>query len=136
MLLRIEPRPDQVLGEIGGCGDTDQAANPRRSGKGCKQHDPASHARPDEDLLPLGQRIENRDRVLRPAANGAQAEIAGRCAVAEIVEAQIGLSAALAIILQEQCLSAGHVGAEATQEHNARAGTGKTVVSDCRAIAA
>src|SRR5207248_193973 len=83
------------------------------------QHDPAAHARADQDLRPLGQRIDDRDRVLAPAADRAPGEIAARSAMPEIVEAHIAVPPPATVILQKQCFCAGHVGAKAAEEDDA-----------------
>ena len=100
-----------------------------------KQHDPAAHARADQDLPTLGQRVENRDRVLCPAADRPQRDIAARCAVPEIIEAHIGSATATAIFLEKRGLGPGHVGAKAAEENHTRTATGEPVVGDCCAIA-
>ena len=63
-LRRIEPRPDEILGEVGCRSDPDERVNSVDSRERGEQHDPAAHARADQDLSTLGQRIENGDRVL------------------------------------------------------------------------
>ena len=72
----------------------------------------------------------------RQRADRAVGEIAARCAVPEIVEAHIGAAAPAAIILEKQRLGAGHVGAEAAEEDDARRGAGEPAVGDCRAVRA
>ena len=49
--------------------DTDQRMDALRPGERRQQHDPAAHARPDQDLRPFGQLVENGDCVLGPAAD-------------------------------------------------------------------
>jgi hypothetical protein len=50
--------------------------------------------------------------------------------MAEMVEPQIRLPAAAAVILEIAGLGAGHVGTEPAEEHDARARSGKPVVGD------
>ena len=135
-LCRSEPGPQQLFGEIGGAGDANERCNALRARQRRQQHDPAAHARADEDLRTLGQRIDDGDGVLAPAPDCALGEIAARCAMAEIVEAQIGAPVATAIILEKQCLGSGHVGAEAAEEDDPRRVAREPVVGDCRAIGA
>src|ERR1700758_3231795 len=92
-----QSRPNEVLGEIGRRGDPNESVDARRPGERREQHDPPAHARPHEDLPPFGHRIENGDRILCPAADRAERDIAARSTVAEIVESHIGVSAAAAI---------------------------------------
>ena len=82
----------------------------------------------------LGQRIENRDRVFGPAADPPQSGIAARRAVSEIVEAHIGPPAAPGMLCEKRGLGAGHVGAEAAEEHDPRCGDGEPAVDDCCTI--
>lgn len=56
--------PHQGLGEIRRGGKADQPGNALRAGKGGKQHDPAAHRRSDEDLRPVGQRVDRGDGVV------------------------------------------------------------------------
>ena len=134
LLRHIEPRPKQILGEIRRRGDADQRMNARGAGECGQQHDPTAHARPDQDLRAFGQLVEHGNRVLGPAADRAQGELAARRAVAEIVEAHEGATAPAAIFVEKQRLGAGHVGAKAAQEHDPGRGAGEPVVGDCCAI--
>jgi len=131
MLRRTEPRPHEVLSEIGRRGNADQGVNAFGSGECREHHDPPAHARSHEDLRAFGQRIEHRHRVLCPAADGAQGDIAARSAVAEVVEAHESPASATAIIPKKQRLGAGHVGTEPAEEDDARDRSGKPVVGDC-----
>jgi len=99
-----------------------------------KQHDPAAHARADQDLSTLGQRIENRDRVLCPAADRPHGKIAARCPLSEIIKAHKSVPAAPAIFVEKRSLGSGHVGAEAAEKHHTRTATGEPVVGDCCSI--
>jgi hypothetical protein len=131
LLRQAEPRPYEILGEIGRRGDTDESANTFGSGKCHEHHDPPAHARSHEDLRAFGQRIENRNRVLCPAADGAQGDIAARSAVAEVVEAHESPASATAIILKKQRLGAGHVGTEPAEKDDTWGRSGDPVVGDC-----
>ena len=121
-LRRGEPRPQQLLGEIGRAGDADQR---RRSARG-RASAASSMIQPlmleptricgpsvSESMTAIAS---SRQRPIVP-----EREIAARRAVAEIVEAHIGAPAPAAIILQKQGLGAGHVGAEAAEEDDPRA---------------
>ena len=96
----LEAVPDQILGEIRGRGDADQAPDAIRPGKRGQEGDPAAHAGADQDLGPLGQLVDHGQGILGPAADGAGAEIAGGGAMAEIVEAQEGMPAGPAMLGQ------------------------------------
>jgi len=82
------------------------------------------------DLRPFRQRIENRNRVFRPAADRALRGVAARCAMAEIIEPQIGLPAAAAVILEITGLGAGHLGTEPAEKYDAGGRSGEPVVGD------
>ena len=130
----VESRPEEILGKVGCGGDADERVDPLGSRERGKQHDPPAHARADENLLTLGQRIENGDRILDPAADSPQGEITARYAVSEIIEANIGQPAAPAIFLEKRGLGSSHVGAEAAEEYNARGPAGEPPVGDCCTI--
>jgi hypothetical protein len=98
-LRRAEPRPQQFLSEIGRPGDADQPGHAPRPRQRREQHDPAAHARSDEDLRTGRQRIDDCDCVLLPASDRALGEVAARRAMPEIVETHKGASAVSAIIL-------------------------------------
>ena len=69
-LLRLgEAGPEEGLSEIRRRSDPHQCMNPLGTGERRKERDPPTHARPNEDLAPLRQRIEDCDRILGPAAN-------------------------------------------------------------------
>src|SRR5215469_3034583 len=93
--------------------------DPFGSGKRGEQHNPAAHARPDKDLPALGQRIDDRNRILGPPADRAQRKIAARSAMAEIVEAHIRIAATTAEILEKRRFGARHVGAESAEKNEA-----------------
>ena len=134
LLGRIEARPEEVFGEVRRCRDADERMDPRWPRERREQHDPPAHARPDQHLRPLHQRIEDRNRVFRPAADGAERGLAARCAVAEIVEAEVSLPAAAAVIREVKGFGAGHVGTEPAEEYDARGRSGEPAVGDGCAI--
>ena len=121
--------------EIGRRGDADECGHARGPCQGREEHDPAAHAGADQDLRPLGQCVQRRDGILGPDADRAILEAAGGLAVPLVVEAQEGLAALAAEILQRHGLGAGHVRHEAAQEHDARAPPGAAVIGDCDALA-
>jgi hypothetical protein len=56
-LRHIEARPDEILGEVGCRSDSDERVDTLDPGECCKRHDPPTHARSDQNLPALGQRI-------------------------------------------------------------------------------
>ncbi len=125
--------PHQVLGEVRGGGQADQAGDALRPGQGRQQHQPAAHARPHQDLRAGGQAVESQDRIGRPAADGAVDEPARGCAVPAIVEAQEGAAGGGTMRLQRPCLGAGHVRHEAAEEHDTGAGAVRPAIGQALA---
>ncbi len=136
LLFAGEPGPDQVLGEIGRGGGTEQSGHPVRPFQGRQQHDPAAHGGPHQHLGAVGQFIEHENRVLGPAADGAVGESAGGSPVTGVVETQEGLPARPAEALQRERLAAFHVGHQSGQEHDAGRLARGEVVGDSPAIIA
>jgi hypothetical protein len=104
------------------------------SGESRQQYDPSAHARSDKDLRALGQRVENRNRILRPAADRSQSDIAARRTMSEVVETHESVAAAPAIFLKERGFGSGHVRAETGAKQNTRGTTGEPPVGDCCTI--
>jgi hypothetical protein len=98
-LRRREPLRQQLFGEIRRRGNADKPGDSLRACHRREQHDPAAHARSYEDLGPLGQRIEDGDRVIAPAADCGLGEAAARFAMPEIVEPDIGVAAPTTVFL-------------------------------------
>ena len=82
----------------------------------------------------MGQRIENCDRVLCPAADAPQSDVAAGCPVSEIIKAHKSVPAAPAIFVEKRSLGSGHVGAEAAEKHHTRTATGEPVAGDCCSV--
>ncbi len=110
--------PHQRLGEVGRGGDTDQRGDAIRTGERGEQRDPAAHRRADQDQRSLGQPVDHGERIVGPAADGAVLEPAAAGTVAGVVEAQHGLAAFGAERGERGRLVAGHVAAEAGEEHD------------------
>ena len=72
--------------------------------------------------------------VVRPVADAAGEEVAGGGAVAGVVEAQVGLAAGARPGLEEMRLGAGHVGAEAAEEDDARPAPLAAAIGDAAAV--
>ena len=130
-MRRVEPFPEQILGEIGGGGDADERMDSLGSGQRRQQHDPAAHARPDQDLRAFGQFVDDGDRILDPAADRADGEVTARRPVAKIIEAHKGAAAPPAVFLEKERLGAGHVRPKSAQEHDPGGLAGEPVVGDC-----
>ncbi len=112
--------PDQRLGEIGRGREQKQGCDvlgtrPRR-----EQRDPGAHAGADENLRAIAQSVQHRERIVAPARDRAVAERARRGAVAEIVEAQIGVAARLGPGIERLGLGAVHVGVESAEPNDTR----------------
>src|SRR5262249_24993731 len=86
-----------------------------------EQHDPAAHRRADQDLRPLGQRVDDGERIIGPAPDRAVLEAAARGAMAAIVEADVGAARHPAAGLERARLGAGHVRPVAAEDHDAGA---------------
>ena len=116
----------------------DQAGDALRPAGGGQQHDPGAHARADQDLQARGDLVENRERVVAPAADRATGKPARRDAVAGIVEAHESQAARPAMAIERGRLGAAHVGGVAAEEDDsgsAQAVAGRRPpVADCRAI--
>src|SRR5215813_4470116 len=96
-LRRVKPGPDEILGEVRGGSNSHERVDSLDSRQSGQQHDPPAHARADQDLSPIGQRIDNLDRVLYPATDRPQGNVAAGRAMPEIIETHIGVSAATAV---------------------------------------
>ena len=122
LLLGRQLGPLQALGEIGRGSDADQPRDPLGPCQRGEQHQPPPHRRADQDLRPLGQRVDHREAVFGPAADGAIAKIAIRSAMAAVVEADEALSALTGQRLEIERLRALHIRAETTQKHQSGRG--------------
>ncbi len=135
--LRVgETRPKQILGEVGRGGDADEGGDAMRTRQCREQHDPAAHARADENLRPFRQLVEDGERVALPATDRGVLETSRESPMAEIIEAQEGLAVRPAEGFERQRLGPRHVRHEAAEEDDAGRLARETVVGDCRAVLA
>lgn len=124
----------QVFGKIrrrGGADKSGDALGPRQSSQ---QHNPATHGGSDQNLGAFGQLVEDGDRVVLPAPDGAVFESAGRLTVAEIIEPDKGLTAAATKVFHCQGFGSGHIGLKPGQKHYPWQFAGNLVVGDGSAI--
>ncbi len=85
-----------------------------------QQREPAAHRRADQHLRALGEALEHRGAVLKPAADGAVGEFAAGFAVAGIVEPDAGAAVLAGPVVERDGLGALHVGLEAAEPEQPR----------------
>jgi hypothetical protein len=119
-----------IKSSVGGGGEADQRLDPFGPRFGQQQRDPAAHRRADDDLGPLGQRIERGQGVGEPGADATVGEFPVRFAVARIVETQAGLAARPGECLDRHRLRSGHVGHEPGAEDDPGRLAGNPAIGD------
>ena len=115
-----KPGPHAVFREIWRRGDADKPPDPIRDRLGHQQRYPPPHRRPDQNLRPLGQRVDGRQRILGPITDGPVPKRPRRLPVPGIVKPQERPPPRLRPVLQEHRLGPRHVRHEPPQKHHPR----------------